>query len=80
MILTTLPYFLITIIVLVIMEGVAWFLHKFVMHGFGWVLHEDHHRYTKGRFEKNDIFGLIFSLYFLLVYFIWNTLRNYSYL
>ena len=61
MILNTLPYFFIAIIVLVIMEEVAWFLHKFVMHGFGWVLHEDHHRYTKGRFEKNDIFGLIFS-------------------
>ena len=61
MILNSLPYFFIAIIVLVIMEGVAWFLHKFVMHGFGWVLHEDHHRYTKGRFEKNDIFGLIFS-------------------
>jgi beta-carotene 3-hydroxylase len=44
------------------MEFVAWFLHKYVMHGFGWFLHEDHHRYTKGKFEKNDVFGLFFSL------------------
>jgi beta-carotene 3-hydroxylase len=50
------------------MELVAWFLHKFVMHGFGWYLHEDHHRYTKGRFEKNDTFGLFFTiLSFLLI-------------
>jgi beta-carotene 3-hydroxylase len=24
-------------------------------------LHEDHHRYTKGRFEKNDVFSIFFS-------------------
>ncbi len=34
------------------MEGVAWLLHRYVMHGFGWYVHEDHHRYTTGRFEK----------------------------
>ena len=45
------------------MELVAWFLHKYVMHGFGWFLHEDHHRSSKGRFEKNDIFGLFFSIF-----------------
>ena len=50
------------------MEFVAWFLHKYVMHGFGWYLHEDHHRYTEGRLEKNDIFGLFFAvLSFLLI-------------
>lgn len=54
------------------MEFVAWFLHKYVMHGFGWYLHEDHHRYTKGRFEKNDVFGLIFSLVsFLFIFTGW---------
>lgn len=45
----------------IFMEIVAWFLHKYIMHGFGWYLHEDHHRYTKGKFEKNDVFGLFFS-------------------
>jgi len=54
-------YILVIIIVFFFMEFVAWFLHKYVMHGFGWLLHEDHHRYTKSRFEKNDVFGLIFS-------------------
>ena len=55
-------YLLTIIITFMFMEGVAWFLHKYVMHGFGWYLHEDHHRASKGRFEKNDIFGLFFSL------------------
>jgi beta-carotene 3-hydroxylase len=44
------------------MEGVAWFLHRFVMHGFGWYLHEDHHRYTGRRFQKNDSFAGIFAV------------------
>ncbi|UCE97044.1 MAG: sterol desaturase family protein [Candidatus Bathyarchaeota archaeon] len=59
---------MIVIIVFVFMEGVAWFLHKYVMHGIGWFLHEDHHRATKGRFEKNDAFGLFFAVVsFLLI-------------
>jgi beta-carotene 3-hydroxylase len=48
--------------VFLFMEIVAWLLHKYVMHGFGWYLHEDHHRSSKGRFEKNDVFGLFFSI------------------
>ncbi|PNX46844.1 MAG: hypothetical protein BV456_11735 [Thermoplasmata archaeon M8B2D] len=61
-------YILATVITFLFMEFVAWFLHKYVMHGFGWFLHEDHHRYTKGRFEKNDVFGLFFAiLSFLLI-------------
>lgn len=48
--------------VFVSMEGVAWFLHKYVMHGFGWLIHKDHHYPRKGRFEKNDLFGVIFAI------------------
>jgi len=59
---TIIIYILIIIITAIFMEGVAWFLHKYVMHGFGWYLHEDHHRPSKGPFEKNDVFGLFFSL------------------
>ena len=65
----TIFYILIIVLIFVFMEGVAWFLHKYVMHGLGWYLHEDHHRYTTGRFEKNDIFGLFFSvLSFFLIF------------
>jgi beta-carotene 3-hydroxylase len=30
------------------MEFVAWFTHKFVMHGFLWILHKDHHQTEPG--------------------------------
>ena len=44
------------------MEFVAWFTHKYVMHGFLWILHRDHHRPEPGFFEKNDAFFLIFAI------------------
>jgi beta-carotene 3-hydroxylase len=43
------------------MEAIAWSLHKFVMHGLLWSLHEDHHRPRPGKFEKNDLFALVFA-------------------
>jgi len=45
-----------------IMEFVAWFAHKFVMHGFLWNLHYDHHNQPKGFLQKNDTFFLIFAI------------------
>ena len=44
------------------MEFMAWFMHKFVMHGFMWYFHEDHHVPEPGFFEKNDVFFLIFAV------------------
>jgi beta-carotene 3-hydroxylase len=44
-----------------LMEGVAWLLHRFVMHGFLWILHEDHHRPRGHRLQKNDLFAIFFS-------------------
>jgi beta-carotene 3-hydroxylase len=45
------------------MEGVAWLTHKYVMHGFLWFLHQDHHqKEIKSVLEKNDSFFLIFSI------------------
>lgn len=44
------------------MEAVAWLAHKYLMHGFLWNLHEDHHYKGEDRFfEKNDYFFLIFA-------------------
>ena len=44
------------------MEAVAWFAHKYIMHGFLWSLHRDHHRRDQyGFFEKNDYFFLLFA-------------------
>ncbi len=44
------------------MEAVTWLTHKFVMHGFLWYLHEDHHQKQPGFFEKNDAFFVIFAI------------------
>ena len=44
------------------MEGVTWLTHKYVMHGFLWYLHRDHHQPEPGFFEKNDAFFLIFAV------------------
>ena len=44
------------------MEFMAWFTHKFVMHGLLWFLHKDHHLVEPGFFEKNDSFFLIFAI------------------
>lgn len=46
------------------MEFVAWFAHKFIMHGILWNWHRDHHKkdHTSGNwFEKNDLFFLVFA-------------------
>ena len=53
-----------------IMEGVAWTTHKYVMHGILWNLPESHHRPHTGIFEKNDLFFLIYaSIAMILMYF-----------
>ncbi len=70
MVMTVLVYILITLITFLIMEGVTWCTHKFVMHGFLWYLHEDHHqpRY-QGVFEKNDAFFVIFATPSILLFY-----------
>jgi len=45
-----------------LMEGITWLTHKYVMHGFLWNLHEDHHQPHNNIFEKNDAFFLIFAI------------------
>ena len=47
----------------VVMEAVAWFTHKYVMHGLLWALHKDHHKkQSTGFLEHNDFFFLIFAI------------------
>lgn len=54
----------------VIMEGITWCTHKFVMHGFLWYLHEDHHQPKYPHpFEKNDAFFVIFAVPSILLFY-----------
>ena len=44
------------------MEFMAWFTHKYVMHGFLWIFHRDHHKKDHDSwFERNDFFFLLFA-------------------
>lgn len=55
-------YILVAFAVFAAMEWVAWATHKYVMHGFMWFLHRDHHEPHDNHFEKNDWFAVIFSI------------------
>ena len=44
------------------MEFVAWFTHKYIMHGFGWAWHQSHHEPRKGKLELNDLYGMVFAV------------------
>jgi len=55
-------WILVFITVFLLMEFAAWALHKYVMHGFLWSLHEDHHVPHKKTFEKNDRFAIFFAV------------------
>ena len=41
------------------MELVAWASHKYVMHGFGWAWHRDHHEPHDKVLERNDLYALV---------------------
>lgn len=61
----TAGYVLITLAAVAGMEFVAWFAHKYVMHGFLWSWHADHHKphqHKDGFFERNDLFFLVFAI------------------
>jgi beta-carotene 3-hydroxylase len=55
--------FLIFLGVFLFMECVTWLTHKYLMHGFMWYFHEDHHQPKYANiFERNDIFFAIFAI------------------
>lgn len=55
--------FIIVLLTFFLMEGATWLIHKYVMHGFLWSLHRDHHDHSnEGPLERNDLFFVIFAL------------------
>ena len=47
----------------------AWFSHKYIMHGFLWSLHKDHHvKNKKSWFERNDLFFVFYA--FISAFFV----------
>jgi beta-carotene 3-hydroxylase len=54
----TVAALLIVLATVAAMEFVAWASHRYVMHGFGWAWHRDHHEPHTKLLEKNDRFAL----------------------
>lgn len=54
------------------MEFMAWFTHKYVMHGFLWRLHEDHHKKDHDSwFERNDTFFIFYAIVSISFFLLW---------
>ena len=55
------------------MEFMAWFTHKYIMHGFLWHLHRDHHRKDHDSwFERNDAFFLFYAAVSIVCFYLWS--------
>lgn len=76
-------YILITLTAVAGMEFVAWFAHKYIMHGVLWNWHEDHHKphfEKEGFWEKNDRFFIVFAVPSATCYILGTLLQNHFYL
>lgn len=69
-------YVVVGLVTFVGMEFVARAMHKFVMHGKLWRIHEDHHAERQKEFEKNDLFGLVFATISILLILNWISSHN----
>lgn len=43
------------------MEAFAWAAHKYIMHGWGWGWHRDHHEPHDHVLERNDLYAVTFG-------------------
>lgn len=63
--------FLIILLTFILMEGTTWLIHRYIMHGFLWSLHRDHHDHSnEGALERNDLFFVIFATPSILLLYI----------
>ncbi|NHM07248.1 beta-carotene hydroxylase [Flavobacterium sp. CYK-4] len=55
-----------------LMEFMAWFSHKYIMHGFLWHLHADHHHKDHDSwFERNDAFFIFYAVVSIIFFLLW---------
>lgn len=60
---------LIIVVTVIAMEFVAWSSHKYIMHGWGWGWHRDHHEPHDNKLEKNDLFGIVGAVFSIGLFF-----------
>ena len=54
------------------MEFMAWFTHKYIMHGFLWSIHKDHHlKDHDSWFERNDAFFAFYAVVSIGFFLLW---------
>jgi beta-carotene 3-hydroxylase len=58
-------------------EFVAWFSHKYIMHGFLWTWHKSHHTVHHQALERNDLFAAVFSIPSIWIFYYYS-LVHYS--
>ncbi len=74
-------YFTIFLVTLLLMEGITWCTHKYVMHGFLWNLHFDHHNKNKSKvLEKNDWFFVYFAIISIALFYTGEYVDGYRFL
>lgn len=44
-----------------VMEGWAWLMHRYLLHGPLWFIHQSHHRYNPGWWELNDVVSVLYG-------------------
>ena len=65
-------WILIYVTTFLFMEFMAWFSHKYIMHGFLWHLHKDHHKKDHGGwFERNDLFFIFYAVVSMSLVILW---------
>lgn len=65
-------HLLVFVLTFLIMESVAWVSHKYVMHGFLWSWHKDHHRKSHDSwFERNDLFFVCYAFVCITFFLLW---------
>ena len=68
----TLLWILIFLATYCFMEFMAWFTHKYIMHGFLWSLHKDHHKKDHDSwFERNDAFFIFYAVVSISCFLLW---------
>lgn len=60
---------LITIGTFLFWEFVAWFTHKYIMHGLLWTWHKSHHTVHNHALERNDLFAVVFSIPSIAIFY-----------
>lgn len=72
---STLEIIAVVVAAVVGMEIFAWAAHKYIMHGWGWEWHRDHHEPHDNALEKNDLYAVVFGtivFFMFLVGYYWS--------